>query len=372
MNNKVKSILVTAIFGAFIIGFMFINTVKNPLDISKSERRKLNQFPNLTLASILDTSFMSNFEKASLDQFIRRDTFRQIKAFFLYNVLHQKDNNDIYIVDGQVAKYNNELNEKMIADAGRKLNKVTDKFLNNMNVYYSVIPDKNYFLAKDNGYPSIDYETFISKLNSSIKDMTYIDIFNTLTIDDFYTTDTHWKQESISKVVNKLGESMGFLPYLSNSYETIDKGDFYGVYYGQSALPLKADKLNYLTNDVLENTTVKVFDEKTMTMVESSMYNEEKLNGNDAYDLFLSGAVPLVTIENPNCNREKELYIFRDSYGSSLAPLMVEGYSKITLIDLRYIASNLLTNFIEFKDGSDALFIYCVDVFNNSTMLKVF
>jgi hypothetical protein len=102
------------------------------------------------------------------------------------------------------------------------------------------------------------------------------------------------------------------------------------------------------------------------------MYNEEKLSGNDAYDLFLSGAVPLITIENPNCDREKELYVFRDSYGSSLAPLMVEGYSKITLIDLRYIASNLLTNFVEFKEGSDALFIYCVDVFNNSTMLKVF
>ena len=124
--------------------------------------------------------------------------------------------------------------------------------------------------------------------------------------------------------------------------------------------------------DVLENSIVKVFDEKTMEMVETPMYNEEKLSGNDAYDLFLSGAVPLVTIENPNAKREKELYIFRDSYGSSLAPLIVEGYSKITLIDLRYIASNLLTNFIEFKEGSDALFIYCVDVFNNSTMLKVF
>ena len=135
---------------------------------------------------------------------------------------------------------------------------------------------------------------------------------------------------------------------------------------------IKADKLSYLTNDVLENSIVKVFDEKTMEMVETPMYNEEKLSGNDAYDLFLSGAVPLVTIENPNAKREKELYIFRDSYGSSLAPLIVEGYSKITLIDLRYIASNLLTNFIEFKEGSDALFIYCVDVFNNSTMLKVF
>ena len=89
-----------------------------------------------------------------------------------------------------------------------------------MNVYYSVIPDKNYFLAEANGYPSLDYEAFINKLNSSVKDMTYINIFDTLTIDDFYTTDTHWKQENIDEVVNRLGESMGLLPYYERLMES--------------------------------------------------------------------------------------------------------------------------------------------------------
>ena len=27
-----------------------------------------------------------------------------------------------------------------------------------MNVYFSIIPDKNYFAAESNGYPSLDYE----------------------------------------------------------------------------------------------------------------------------------------------------------------------------------------------------------------------
>ena len=78
----------------------------------------------------------------------------------------------------------------------------------------------------------------------------------------------------------------------------------------------------------------------------------------------------LITIENPNAKTDKELYIFRDSYGSSLAPLLVDGYKKITVIDLRYIASPLLPNYIDFKEGSDALIINCIDVIN-SPILKV-
>ena len=64
--------------------------------------------------------------------------------------------------------------------------------------------------------------------------------------------------------------------------------------------------------------------------------------------------------------------LFRDSYGSSLAPLFTEAYSKITIIDVRYIATPMLKSFVEFTEGSDALFIYGVDVLNNSSILKVF
>ena len=371
MNDRIKGIFTTVILLAFIIGIMLINIFKAPSEISKSERRKLNQFPEITLASVWDTSFMKDFEKYALDQFIGRDFFRKIKAKFMYDVLKQKDNNGIYIVDGQVSKYNKQLNEEAIKDAGKKFNKVSKQFLKNMNVYYSVIPDKNYFLAKENGYPAIDYNVLLNNLNSSTKNMAYIDIFNELTIDDYYTTDTHWKQENIENVVNKLANAMNFSEYLNGTYEKVEKGDFYGVYYGQAALPLKPDTISYLTNDIIKNAKVKIFDSESMKMVDATMYNEEKLSGNDAYDLFLDGAVPLITIENENCNRNKELYIFRDSYGSSLTPLLTEAYSKITVIDLRYIATPLLKNFVEFNENADALFIYCVDVLNNSSILKV-
>lgn len=59
----------------------------------------------------------------------------------------------------------------------------------------------------------------------------------------------------------------------------------------------------------------------------------------DAYDLFLTGAAAFLILENKNNLGGRELVIFRDSFASSLAPLLMEGYSKITLIDLRYLSS---------------------------------
>ena len=66
------------------------------------------------------------------------------------------------------------------------------------------------------------------------------------------------------------------------------------------------------------------------------MYDKELARGRDPYEMFLSGSQSVITIENPNATSEKELVILRDSFGSSIAPLFVESYSKITLLDARY------------------------------------
>lgn len=148
--------------------------------------------------------------------------------------------------------------------------------------------------------------------------------------------------------------------------------NFYGNYYGQAALPIDSEKLIYLTNDIINSCKVKILNEETFEFEESEVYNLEAYKGIDPYDIFLSGAKPLIVIENDNAETDKELIIFRDSFGSSLAPLLIEGYKKITLIDLRYIATPLLTEeLVEFKSGQDVLIINYTDVLNNSTTLKV-
>ena len=100
-----------------------------------------------------------------------------------------------------------------------------------------------------------------------------------------------------------------------------------------------------------------------------NQYMFSKINAYDKYDIFLSGAAALLKIENPNATTNKELIIFRDSYGSSLTPLLVQNYSTVTVVDTRYISPKILEKYIEFNN-QDVLFEYSVLLINNSSTVQ--
>ena len=100
-----------------------------------------------------------------------------------------------------------------------------------------------------------------------------------------------------------------------------------------------------------------------------NIYDMKKANGKDPYEMYLSGPVSLITIENQDTTSDKELIIFRDSFASSITPLLIEAYSKITLVDIRYLRSDFLDKFIDFNH-QDILLLYSSLVLNNSETLN--
>ena len=88
--------------------------------------------------------------------------------------------------------------------------------------------------------------------------------------------------------------------------------------------------------------------------------------------MFLSGASSIQIIQNQENNTGNKLIIFRDSFGSSLAPLLINNYEEILLIDLRYVNYNILENYIDFSEyeNSDVLFIYSSRVINKTGILR--
>ena len=95
----------------------------------------------------------------------------------------------------------------------------------------------------------------------------------------------------------------------------------------------------------------------------------EAASGRDPYEMFLSGSLSLLTIENPKGEKGKKLIVFRDSFGSSIAPLLISGYEQITLVDIRYIPREHLGRYIDFT-GCDVLFLYSTMVLNHSETLR--
>ena len=191
----------------------------------------------------------------------------------------------------------------------------------------------------------------------------YIELRDILTLEDYYKTDTHWKQENLVKVVNRLGENIGFK--ITSTYKKNYYKPFYGVYYGQAALNINPDSLVYLTNDIILDSKVYYFEDKE----NDSVYTINKSENLDKYAVYLGGASSFIEITNTNNKSGRELVIFRDSFPSSLTPLLIEAYSKITLIDIRYITSNVYLDMIDFNN-QDVLFLYSTLVINNSSTLK--
>ena len=364
--EKKRNLIYVCVVAVLFFGLTLAVWLKPADDFSATERRQLNQFPEFSMETILNGKFMSEFEEYTLDQFPLRDTFRSIKAMMHLYVFGQSDNNDVYMADGYVSKLDYPLSDKAMGNAVKKFQSIYDKYMNGTDakVYYSIIPDKNVFLAEQNGYLAYDYEQMQSYFESNLSNMTYIDIAELLSIEDFYYTDTHWKQENILDVAQELANAMGV--ELEAEYEkvTLDTS-FYGVYYGQLALPIEPDTLTYLTTEMFSDCIIINHENGK----EIPMYSMEKATGRDPYEMYLSGSLSVITIENPKATTDKELVIFRDSFGSSLTPLLVEGYAKITILDARYLNENMIGQFVEF-DSQDVLFIHSTGVLNNETAFR--
>ena len=220
----------------------------------------------------------------------------------------------------------------------------------------------------------------------------YMDITSDLTIDDYYHTDTHWRQERILAVARRVADTLGMggsLSFAADSQGALSENiikDFYGVYYGQAALPMEPDNIVYLTSAVTDEARVWSLEENTQSgknagkvvlpdeegAVWKAVYQTEKLEDGkslDKYDMFVGGASSLQIIRSPKAATEKRIILFRDSYTSSLAPLLLEAYSEIVLIDLRYIDSARIGAYVDFA-GADILFLYNTSIVNHSEMLK--
>lgn len=367
MKNWFKRLLhdcsrtLTILFAAVIFGLGVMAFAHPVHAISISERRKLAQFPEITISTILSGKYFSELETFMLDQFPWRDSFLRLKAFNQFYVYRIKDNHNIFIKDGTAVAISYPFPAGADELAARKITRLIEEYFLDMNVYVSIIPDKAYYMAAPNGYPAIDYNIIQKNIQNGCAKATFISIFDALRADDYYRTDSHWKQECLVPTVTRLLTSMG-RPLPESPYDLHELYPFYGVYCGQSALPLTPDTLSYLTSELLDKAVVYRASANSESLEKASLYSPDMFNKNDPYDLFLGGACSVVMLENPHYQgEEKELYLFSDSFGRSIVPQMLEGYSRVYMIDIRYIRSSRLPELISFKSGSDVLFLYSIE-----------
>lgn len=348
-----------AVFALILAGGMVLHLALPDAETSRAERRKLAQVPQWS------EDFAADLEEYLLDQFPLRDGFRTVKALWTYYVLGQKDNNGVFLENGTASKLDAELDEKQVGMFISKFNVLHDKYFPDSNVWCAVIPDKNYYLTNGENYPRLDYGTLFDLVETGLPWAEHVQLTGELDADLYYTTDSHWRQEKLLLVRDRLALAMDLELPEWDSYERTTLEDFYGVYYGQAALPMAAEDLIYLENEVTKNAVV------TGPELEGAqtVYTPEKFGGMDGYDVFLHGAQAVLTVENPLAQTDRELIVFRDSFGSALTPLLLDAYQTVTLVDIRYVNSNFLDRFVDFH-GQDVLILYSTTLINGAAVLQ--
>lgn len=364
MEEKLGKIAGMTVVAALWLGLALAAWFRPETEFSLTERREMASFPKLSGEKLLDGSFMSEFEEYSLDQFPLRNGFRSLKAGVQYYVLNQKDNNGIYLAQGHTAALEYPLNEASVEHALKVFGKIHERYLKDSAVFISVVPDKGYYLAQELGYPTMDYEALLEIVRQGMPYASYVNLTDVLTAEDYYRTDTHWRQERLIPAADRLCSAMG-VPGPGELQAVKQVQPFYGVYYGQAALPVQPDAMYTMEGDWLDSCSVLNYE----TGKTGGIYDLTKLEGKDLYEVFLSGSVSLLRLENPNATTDRELVVFRDSFGSSMVPLLARGYRTVTLVDIRYMSSAMLDRFIDFH-GQDVLFLYSTLVLNNSSQLQ--
>lgn len=366
MDHKLQKVFVT-IFMGLLTGMAILLICMPKQQFSVSERRRLSLIPKLTADSIEDKTYMNSMEEYLLDHFPFREQFRRIKAYYAYGVLQQKENNDIYVAEGYAGKLEYPLQQSSVEKACARMMTLQEQYFPDAQTYYAIVPDKNYYLAKQNGFPAMDYNEMERIMQHKLPTMSYIPLWDTLELEDYYHTDTHWRQDRLHNVLERLGEYMDFSIDMTHM-SVQEVMPFYGVYYGQSALPMQPDTLYYLTDETIEAASVWNLEKnRTDDIYQLNILNEE--NVVDKYDIFMGGAASVQVITSPKAQTGRKLIIFRDSFTSSLAPLLSEVYHETILIDTRYIASSLLGEYVDFSNA-DVLFLYNTILLNHASMLK--
>lgn len=335
--------------------------------ISEAERRPLAEPPTLSAPAVLDGSFFRRSEAWVTDHFPAREVFRGLKAFWQLRVMGEPENNGLTMVEGSVVKLEKQINDASLAYAGERLQAALAAIPGpgECRLYYALIPDKSHYLQAQ-GYPVLELEQMEKELGRALPGASPIPLAELLELSDYYRTDPHWRQERLLPAAARLLEALGRGEALSGGkFRRRSCGSFRGAYAGQWALPLPEEEILCLEGEPIAD----CFAVDLETGQRIPLYDPEGCDPRDRYTLFLGGSKGLLRLENPAVTEPGELIVFRDSFGSSIAPLLCSGYRRVTLIDLRYVSPAVLRRYLRLE-GQDVLFLFSVTLLNQSQGLR--
>ena len=352
------------IFLAFIGAFFILNLVLPDRQFSEQENRYLQMRPEFSFKSLFSGDYTSKFETYTTDQFTFRDEWITLKAASEL-ALGKQENNDVHLCE----------NGTLIEGFKRPENSVLDSNMSALNtlvgntdakVYFALIPDKSDLYASllPKNAPN-DSEKEVIDYCYGQSNATSVDMYSALSAHKdeyiFYRTDHHWTSLGAYYGLSALAESMGLPCPALDSYTDrhVVSEEFYGTTWSSSGFSwVDPDTMEIFVN---APEGLKVTSYPQGSPVEGKLYDFSFLEKKDKYSMFMGGNCPMHVIETGNEDKPS-LLILRDSYTDSLIPFLLDDFSEIHVLDLRYYRASLKA-YIEQNDFDNVLVCYSVSNF---------
>ncbi len=352
------------IFLAFIGAFFILNLVLPDRQFSEQENRYLQMRPEFSFKSLFSGDYTSKFETYTTDQFTFRDEWITLKAASEL-ALGKQENNDVHLCE----------NGTLIEGFKRPENSVLDSNMSALNslvgntdakVYFALIPDKSdlYSSLLPKNAPN-DSEKEVIDYCYGQSNATNVDMYSALSAHKdeyiFYRTDHHWTSLGAYYGLSALAESMGLPCPALDSYTDrhVVSEEFYGTTWSSSGFSwVDPDTMEIFVN---APEGLKVTSYPQGSPVEGKLYDFSFLEKKDKYSMFMGGNCPMHVIETGNEDKPS-LLILRDSYMDSLIPFLLDDFSEIHVLDLRYYRASLKA-YIEQNNFDNVLVCYSVSNF---------
>lgn len=360
--RKSYNIVVISVFLAFIGLFFVLNMALPDREFSSQENRYLQQSPEFNLKALADGKFTTDFESYVTDQFTFRDTWTTLKAVCERMTGKQENKGFYYGENGHLLEEFTAPSKEEIRTRVEYVNTLSENV--DVPVSLMLIPgaaDVQAELLPANA-PTDSQRTVIEEAYAAFDGPT-VDVVSVLDEHNdeyiFYRTDHHW---------TSLGAYYGFAalcdtwalpcPDLSSYERETVSNDFYGTSYSGSGF-------SWLPPDSMEifvpedgRAVVKAYDKEDPEQI--PMYDRSFLELKDKYSMFFGGNTPHLDIDT---GREGErLLILRDSYCDSLTPFLLDSFSHITMLDMRYFKTSV-ADFARAMEIDRILVVYSVENF---------
>ena len=370
--SKTANRIMTLLFCAFIGSFFLLNLLLPDKNFSEKENRSLQTMPKFSLSSLVSGQFAEQFETYCSDQFAGRDEWIEMKAFAEL-AQGKQQNNGVFLCDGdRLLQPYSAPEDTLLQSAVTAANALADT---GVPATLALVPTAAQLYGElfPNGAENDDQRKTIEDAYAQAFLHT-ADILPALSAHSseyiFYRTDHHWTSLGAFYAANALRSSWG-LPEIAESAlspKTVSDG-FCGTLYSSSGFFwVQPDTMQTLI-DVPESAYVTRY-ETNGTEQTLPLYNYDKLSIKDKYTFFLGGNTPRAVVHTGTDNAPS-LLILRDSYADSLVPFLLDSFSEIHLIDLRYYVGSV-TDYMAEQSIDRVLLLCSTDNFCTDTAMRIY